>query len=118
MDSEGLETSTVYKCLEKKMLILGFEIVDLFILSLLFCVLNFVFASTSLKLFFTFVPVLGGALALRLLKHGKADNYCLHILRFYLTPGVLRAFPRTDDKNQLTILQRSRNAKQQARKSS
>jgi hypothetical protein len=117
MPTEGLDTSQVYKCLEKKMLILGFEIVDLFLLGILFCILNFVFSSSSLKLFLTFLPVLIAAIALRLLKHGKADNYFLHLVRFYIFPGLYHAFPLATDENQFAKLKRKTNAQQQPRKS-
>ena len=47
----SLESSTVYKCLEKKTLILGFEVVDLLVMSILLCLLNFIFAESAFKLF-------------------------------------------------------------------
>lgn len=109
----GLDTSKVYKCLEKKTLILGFEIVDLFVLSMFFCVLNFVFSGSTFKLFFTFGPGLALATVLRVAKIGKADNFILHWLRFQFAPGVYRAFPKANDNNLLLRLQRKarRNAR-------
>ncbi len=97
----GLETSTVYKCLEKKTLILGFEVIDLFVMSVLLCLLNFIFADSNLKLFFTFGPVGILALLLRVMKMGKAENYLLHWLRFQFTPGIYRAWSLTKNKNLL-----------------
>jgi hypothetical protein len=95
----SLDSSTVYKCLEKKTLILGFEVIDLFVMSVLLCLLNFIFAESSLKLFFTFGPVGILALILRVMKMGKAENYLLHWLRFQFTPGVFRAWPLCGDQN-------------------
>lgn len=97
----SLESSTVYKCLEKKTLILGFEVIDLFVMSALLCLLNFIFAESSLKLFFTFGPVGIIAILLRVMKMGKAENYLLHWLKFQFTPGVFRAWPLCGDQNAL-----------------
>ncbi len=95
-----IEQSQVYKCLEKKTLILGFELPDLFALSLLLCVLNFIFATSDLKFFFTFGPTALLGLLLRLMKTGKADNYLLHWVRYHISPGIFRAFPLAG-KNEL-----------------
>jgi hypothetical protein len=88
-----IEQSQVYKCLEKKTLILGFELPDLFALSLLLCVLNFIFATSDLKFFFTFGPTVLLGLFLRVMKSGKAENYLLHWVRYHISPGVFQAFP-------------------------
>jgi hypothetical protein len=106
----GLDTSRVYKCLEKKTLILGFEIVDLFALSLLLCVLNFIFSGAEFKLFYTFGPVLVVALILRLAKRGQADNFILHWLKYHFTPGILQAFPVATDQNLLNSLRKKGHA--------
>src|SRR3989338_10447785 len=115
----GLDTSRVYKCLEKKTLILGFEIVDLFALSFLLCVLNFIFSSTEFKLLYTFGPVLIVALILRLAKRGQADNFILHWVKYHFTPGILRAFPMAHDQNLLYSLRKKglNNARFNARSS-
>ena len=97
----SLESSTVYKCLEKKTLILGFEVIDLFVMSVLLCLLNFIFAESALKIFFTFGPVGILAILLRVMKMGKAENYLMHWLRFQFTPGIYRAWALTTNKNAL-----------------
>jgi hypothetical protein len=107
----GLETSHVYKCLEKRTLILGFEIIDLFVLSLLLCVLNFIFSSADFKLFYTFGPVLALATVLKLAKQGQANNFVLHWLRYHFTPGVFRAFPKAKNDNLLLILRKEVHAR-------
>ncbi len=105
--SEGLNASNVYKCLEKKTLILGFEIMDLFLLSFLLCLLNFLFSASAYKLFYTFGPTLVVGVFLRIMKQGKADGYLIHWLRYHLTPGIYRAFPRASPTNQLLHLRKS-----------
>jgi hypothetical protein len=103
----GLTSSTVYKCLEKKTLVLGFEIMDLFILSFLLCLLNLLFSSSSYKLFYTFGPTLAVGLFLRTMKNGKADGYLIHWLRYHITPGIYQAFPACEAaSNQLLILRK------------
>jgi hypothetical protein len=101
-----IEQSQVYKCLEKKTLILGFELPDLFALSLLLCVLNFIFATSDLKFFFTFGPVALLGILLRIMKNGKADNYLLHWLRYHISPGIYRAFPLAGRNEFLKIKQK------------
>lgn len=100
----GLNASTVYKCLERKTLVLGFEIIDLFLLSFLLCLLNVLFSSSAYKLFYTFGPTLGVGMFLRLMKQGQADGYLIHWLRYHLAPGIYRAFPRAALNNQLLKL--------------
>jgi len=112
----ALESSTVYKCLEKKTLILGFEVVDLFLMSVLLCVLNFVFVDSSMKLFFTFGPVAIVAALLRIMKMGKAENYLLHWIRFQIAPGVFKAWPRATSPNALLkIKQKGKYARRKSR---
>ena len=49
----GLKTSEVYRCLEKKTLIFGFEMLDLFAVFLVLAILNFVFSSVKYKALWT-----------------------------------------------------------------
>lgn len=87
-----LKVTPVSKCLDKKMMILGFEIPDLLFIFLMMSVLNFLFGSTSLKWLFVWLPSLSLAMTIRFTKQGKPDNYLLHWLRFQIKPGVLTAF--------------------------
>jgi hypothetical protein len=98
-----IEQSQVYKCLEKKTLILGFELPDLFALSLLLCILNFIFATSDLKFFFTFGPTALLGLLLRVMKNGKADNYLLHWARYHISPGIYQAFPLAENNELLKL---------------
>lgn len=87
-----LKVTPVSKCLDKKMMILGFEIPDLLFIFLMMSVLNFLFGSTSLKWLFVWLPSLSLAMTIRFTKRGKPDNYLVHWLRFQIKPGVLAAF--------------------------
>lgn len=87
-----LKVTPVSKCLDKKMMILGFEIPDLLFIFLTISVLNFLFGSTSLKWLFVWLPSASLALTIRLAKRGKPDNYLVHWLRFQIKPGIYSAF--------------------------
>lgn len=89
----ALKTSEVYRCLEKKTLVFGFEIVDLFAVFLVLAVLNLIFKGVPYKFFLTWGPAMGLGLVLRLSKAGKPENYLLHLVRFYFLPVVFSAFP-------------------------
>lgn len=88
----ALKTSDVYRCLEKKTLVFGFEIVDLFVVFSCLALLNFVFRGFPYKFFLSWGPALALAIGLRLGKAGKPENYLLHLARHFLTPVVFSAF--------------------------
>ena len=94
-----LSTSKVYKCLDKKTLILGFEVIDLFVLCLMLAVLNFITGSSDLKMLFTWGPTLLSAGLLRIAKVGKPDQFLIHFLRYHFTPGVFSAWPEATKEN-------------------
>jgi len=88
-----LKTTPVAKCLDKKLLLFGFEVPDVLAIFLTLSVLNFIFGQTPLKIVFVWLPTAALALVLRLGKKGKPDNYLVHWLRFQMKPGTYRAFP-------------------------
>jgi len=88
----GLKTSTVYRCLDKKSMVFGFELVDLFLIFSVLAFLNFVLGSIQYKFFFTWGPSLALALFIRLMKRGKPENYLQHLVKFYFDERVLYAF--------------------------
>ena len=88
-----LRTTSVSKCLDKKLLILGFEIPDLLALFLTISVLNFLFGSSPLRLFLVWLPSVAIALVFYFGKKGKPEGHLAHWLRFQVAPGVLSAFP-------------------------
>lgn len=89
----ALKTSQVYRALQKKTLVFGFEIVDLFAVFLLLAFLNLILKTVAYKFIWTWGPALGLALFLRIGKAGKPENYLLHLARFYFLPPVFSAFP-------------------------
>ncbi len=92
----ALDVKSVSMSLDKKLIILGFEVLDLLALCLVISILNFVFGSTSLKLYLVWIPSIVLATVIRLGKRGKPDNYILHWIRFQIRPGILSAFPDSE----------------------
>lgn len=93
-----IKVTEVSRCLDKKMVIMGFEIPDLLFIFLTMSILNFLFGTTNLKFLFVWLPSAAIALTIRFTKRGKPDNYLIHWLRFQIKPGVLSAF--SDPTNQ------------------
>ena len=87
-----IKMSPVSKCLDKKMVVFGFEVPDLLAVFLTLSILNFMFGTTSMKLILVWLPSIALALILRLSKRGKPDNYLVHWLRFQIRPGILTSF--------------------------
>lgn len=88
-----LKVTEVSRCLDKKMVIMGFEVPDLLFIFLTMSILNFLFGTTTLKWLFVWVPSAAIALTIKFTKRGKPDNYLIHWLRFQIKPGVLKSFP-------------------------
>lgn len=88
-----MRTVEVSKCLDKKLMMFGFEVVDILVIFFSLSVLNFLFGQSSLKIFFVWLPPIVLALILRYGKRGKPDKYLLHWLRYQIKPGILSAFP-------------------------
>lgn len=97
----ALKTSEVYRCLEKKTFVMGFEIVDLFAVFLLLSVLSFLLNGVPYKFLFTWGPSAALALFLKIAKAGKPDNYLLHLVRYHLSPGVLECFPLAGNRTRI-----------------
>lgn len=94
----GLKTSPVYRCLDKKSMVFGFEIVDLFLVFTVLAFLNFLLGSIQYKFFFTWGPSLALALFIRIMKRGKPENYLQHLLKFYFDSKVQFAFGRANKR--------------------
>jgi hypothetical protein len=92
-----LRSVSVSKCLDKKLLIFGYEVPDLLAIFFLLSILNFLFGQTTLKLFLVWLPVVALAVTLRVGKRGKPDNYLIHWFRFRIRPKYLSAFPEPTD---------------------
>lgn len=89
----GLKSTEVSRCLEKKLLLFGYELPDVLIIFMLLAVLDLLFGRTDNKFVLVWLPVVVLAIALRIAKRGKPDNFLLHSIRFYVRPRVLSAFP-------------------------
>jgi hypothetical protein len=89
----GLKSTTVSRCLDKKLLFFGFELPDVLVIFLLLALLNLTLGQTEYKLALVWLPTLSLATLLRIAKRGKPDNFLVHWIRFKLRPRVLSAFP-------------------------
>ncbi len=78
--------------LERKLLILGFEVPDILSIFLLLSILNFTFGQTNYKLVLVWAPVVAAATVLRIGKRGKPDNYLVHLVKFHSRPKYFSAF--------------------------
>ena len=81
------------RSLDKKLTFAGFEVLDLWGLLLVVSILNLVFGSTGLQLYFVWLPALVMALLLRYGKRGKPDKFLIHLIKFYLRPPIVSAYP-------------------------
>lgn len=88
----ALKVEPTSKSLERKLLIMGFEIPDLLAIFLLLSILNFSFGSTNYKLFLVWLPTLAAAVTLRIAKHGKPNNYLVHLGKHFSQKKHLSAF--------------------------
>lgn len=88
----ALRSEPTSKSLEKKLLILGFEVPDVLAIFLLLSILNFLFGQTNQKLLLVWLPVILVAAVLRIGKRGKPDNYLVHLVKFHFRPKYLSAF--------------------------
>lgn len=82
----------VSKCLDKHLMLFGFEVVDLLAIFIVLSILNFIFGTSSMKLIMVWLPTVALALVLRFGKRGKPDKYLLHLIRFQIQPGYYSAF--------------------------
>lgn len=87
-----LRSEPTSQSLERKLLILGYEVPDVLAIFLLLSILNFVFGSTDNKLLFVWLPVIAVAVILKIGKKGKPDNYLIHLVKFQFSSKYLSAF--------------------------
>lgn len=88
----SLRSEPTSKSLEKKLLIVGFEVPDVLAIFLILSILNFLFGQTNYKLYLVWLPVVVIAVILRIGKRGKPDNYLLHLAKFHARPKVYSSF--------------------------
>lgn len=87
-----LRTTSVAKCLDKRLTVLGFEVLDLLAIFFLLALLHLFLGDLGNQLVLVWMPT--GALSLLLWfgKRGKPENYLIHWVRFHLKPGRISAF--------------------------
>jgi hypothetical protein len=88
----ALRSEPTSQSLEKKLLIMGFEVPDVLAIFLLLSILHFVLGPFGSKILLVWCPVIVFALVLRIGKHGKPDNYLLHLVKFHTRPKYLSSF--------------------------
>ena len=89
-----MRATSVSKCLDRKLVMFGFEVLDLLAVFLLLSVLNLVFGQMP-KWLFVWAPTVSLACILRWGKRGKPEKYLVHWIRFQIKPGVYSAFPES-----------------------
>jgi hypothetical protein len=87
-----LNSEPTSQSLDKKLLIMGFEVPDVLGIFLLLSVLNFAFGGTDHKLLLIWLPVVTAGLVLRIGKKDKPDNYLVHLVKFKIRKKHLSAF--------------------------
>jgi hypothetical protein len=89
----GLNSTAVSRCLEKKLLFFGYELPDVLVIFLFLAALNLAFGRGNHKLALIWFPAVLLAVAVRVVKRGKPDNFLIHWIRFRMRPKGLSAFP-------------------------
>jgi hypothetical protein len=89
-----LRSINVSKCLDKRLILFGFEVYDLLAIFLTLSILNLVFGQlgTGMKILFVWAPTAIMALVLYYGKKGKPEMYLIHWVRYQIKPGTLSAF--------------------------
>ena len=87
-----MRATGVSKCLDKKMVLFGFEVLDLLAVFLVLSILNFLFGQSPMKPLLVWAPSLLLAVVLRFGKRGKPDKYLIHWIRYQVKPGAYSAF--------------------------
>lgn len=103
-----MKTVAVSKSLDRKLMLLGYEVADLLAIFLTLSVLNLLFGQSGMSFFLVWIPTFALAATLRIGKRGKPDKYLLHWLRYQMKPGIYSAFP--EPKNWVVPPARNRRA--------
>ena len=87
-----MRVTTVSKCLDRKLVLFGYEVLDLLAIFLVLSVLNLLFGQAPMKWLLVWAPSLTLAGVLRWGKRGKPEKYLVHWIRYQVAPGVYSAF--------------------------
>ena len=88
-----MRVTSVNRCLDEKLTLFGYEVVDLISIFIVLSLLNVLFGKSEMKLLLVWVPTSLLALVLRYGKRGRPDRFLTHWIRFQSSPGVYSAFP-------------------------
>jgi putative exporter of polyketide antibiotics len=91
-----MQVTSIPKCLDKKLSIFGFEIIDLCAIFVSLSILNLLFGEIS-RVFLVWIPTVVLALVLHFGKKGKPEKYLIHFLKFQFIPGTYSAFEDSKD---------------------
>lgn len=83
----------VSKSLDRKLVVFGYEVMDVLAIFLTLSLLNLLFGQSGMALFLVWLPSIVLAVVLRIGKRGKPDKFLLHWLRYQVKPGIYSAFP-------------------------
>ena len=83
----------VSKSLDRKLTMMGFEVMDVLAIFLTLSLLNLLFGQSGMSIVLVWLPTALLAFVLRIGKRGKPDKFLLHWLRYQVKPGVYSAFP-------------------------
>ena len=87
-----LRTVSVATSLDKKLMVLGFEVPDLLAIFMLLSLLHLFLSDLGNQLLFVWGPTAAFTALLWIGKRGKPENYLIHWTRFHIKPGTLSAF--------------------------
>ena len=82
----------VSRCLDKKLMILGFEVPEMLLIFLVLSVLQLLFSDANADLLYIWMPTALLSGVIRLSKRGKPEKHLIHWIRFHTKPGTLSAF--------------------------
>ena len=88
----GLRVTRVSQCLDRKLKIAGFEVIDLLAILFMVSILNFITGPLNQRLVTVWIPALMLSATVWIGKRGKPDGYLTHLAQFYLKPRQLSAF--------------------------
>lgn len=88
-----MRMNPVSKSLDRKLVLLGYEVMDVLAIFLTLSTLNLLFGQSGMSLVLVWTPSVALAVVLRLGKRGKPEKYLIHWLRYHTKPGVYSAFP-------------------------
>lgn len=92
-----MRTVSMSKSLDRKLMLLGYEVADVLAIFLTLSVLNLLFGQSGFSVLLVWFPSASLAIVLRVTKRGKPDRYLLHWLRYQTKPGIYSAFPEPSE---------------------